>query len=218
MKVFARGRAIAEDSIAVNRDAGIRRQFRVPGLRSTVLSILAASLLLLPSQAHAQGPGLGNLTYGPNEMFKAISVINSPNGHGKVAMVNGYLMVIYSSDGGGNSGNGGIEFWDVSDPRNPSWSPAPAPQTPTPTASLAPVPPTPSRNPTSSPTQTSVLIVAQAATAATIVPPTSTPESAPGTGCTRKVGQATGVDVGLLLVGLILPGLGIVRIRGRPGV
>ena len=119
MKVFARGRAIAEDSSAVNRDAGIRRQFRVPGLRSTVLSILAASLLLLPSQAHAQGPGLGNLTYGPNEMFKAISVINSPNGHGKVAMVNGYLMVIYSSDGGGNSGNGGIEFWDVSDPRNP---------------------------------------------------------------------------------------------------
>ena len=100
----------------------------------------------------------------------------------------------------------------------PTASPAPAPQTPTPTASLAPVPPTPSRNPTSSPTQTSVLIVAQAATAATIVPPTSTPESAPGTGCTRKVGQATGVDVGLLLVGLILPGLGIVRIRGRPGV
>lgn len=34
-------------------------------------------------------------------------------------MVNGYLMVIYSSDGGGSSGNGGIEFWDVSDPHNP---------------------------------------------------------------------------------------------------
>jgi len=34
-------------------------------------------------------------------------------------MVNGYLMVIYSSDGGGISENGGIEFWDVSDPSNP---------------------------------------------------------------------------------------------------
>jgi len=68
---------------------------------------------------HAQGPGLGNLTYDSNELFKPISLIQSPHGHGNAAMVNGYLMTIYSSDGGGTSSDGGIEFWDVSDPRNP---------------------------------------------------------------------------------------------------
>ena len=35
-------------------------------------------------------------------------------------MVQGYLMVIYSSDGGGNDTNGGIEFWNLSDPTNPT--------------------------------------------------------------------------------------------------
>ena len=35
-------------------------------------------------------------------------------------MVNGYLMVIYSSDGGGSANDGGIEFWNVSNPRAPS--------------------------------------------------------------------------------------------------
>ena len=63
-----------------------------------------------------------------------------------------------------------------------------------------------------------VAIVAQASTPGTIVPPTSTPKSSPGTSCNKKVGQAPGVDVGLLLLGLILPGLRIVRIRKRPRV
>lgn len=73
-----------------------------------------------PPHPVTQGPGLGNLNYRSSEVFSPISVIKSPDGHGNVAMVNGYLMVIYSSDGGGDSGDGGIEFWDVSDPRNPS--------------------------------------------------------------------------------------------------
>ena len=34
-------------------------------------------------------------------------------------MVNGYLLVIYASDGGENREDQGIEFWDVSDPRTP---------------------------------------------------------------------------------------------------
>jgi DNA-binding beta-propeller fold protein YncE len=70
-------------------------------------------------RVQALGPGLGNLTYSTDELFQPVGIVQSPRGHGNVAMVNGYLMVIYSSDGGGDSGNGGIEFWDVSDPRNP---------------------------------------------------------------------------------------------------
>lgn len=51
--------------------------------------------------------------------MRQIGAIDSPEGHGNVAMVGGYLMVIYSSDGGGRSRDGGIEFWDVSNPRQP---------------------------------------------------------------------------------------------------
>ncbi len=101
------------------------------------LASLAALLLLLagvaPAPARAaDGPGLGNLQYDASELFQPISVILSepfrplgpggpgiPVGHGNVVMVNGYLMVITSFDSGGISAIGTIEFWDVSDPRNP---------------------------------------------------------------------------------------------------
>jgi hypothetical protein len=83
------------------------------------LTFLALILASADSRVHAQGPGLGNISYNSSELFKRISVIKSPKGHGNVAMVNGYLMVIYSSDGGGTSRDGGIEFWDVSNPRKP---------------------------------------------------------------------------------------------------
>ncbi len=66
------------------------------------------------------GPGLGNLNYNQNQVFEPIGFIESPQGHGNVTMVQGYLMAIYSSDGGGNDSNGGIEFWNVADPANPS--------------------------------------------------------------------------------------------------
>jgi DNA-binding beta-propeller fold protein YncE len=66
------------------------------------------------------GPGLGNLTYSEDELFTPVAVLQSPRGHGNAAMVAGYLMVIYSSDGGGRSGDGGIDLWDVSDPRAPA--------------------------------------------------------------------------------------------------
>ena len=68
----------------------------------------------------AAGPGLGNVSFDADELFSPIATISSPRGHGNVAMVNGYLMVIYSSDSGGGAGDGGIEFWDVSNPRNPT--------------------------------------------------------------------------------------------------
>lgn len=81
----------------------------------------AASALLLPSIARAQvGPGLGNLSYAPNEVFTPVGYIESPHGHGNVTMVQGYLLVLYSSDGGGDESDGGIELWDVSNPRAPT--------------------------------------------------------------------------------------------------
>ncbi len=77
-------------------------------------------LLLLPVWAQAAGPGLGNLTYSTGELWRPISVLDSPQGgHGNVAMVNGYLMVISASDGAVETNAGGIEFWDVSNPRRP---------------------------------------------------------------------------------------------------
>jgi len=80
----------------------------------------SATVTLTVNEApNNDGPGLGNLTYSASELFQPASIIDSPEGHGNVSMVNGYLMVPYSRDGGGQPDNGGIEFWDVSDPRNP---------------------------------------------------------------------------------------------------
>ena len=50
-------------------------------------------------------------------MGKPLSLIKNREGHGWVAMHRGYLVVIFSKDGG--KGNGGISFVDVSDPRKP---------------------------------------------------------------------------------------------------
>ena len=97
--------------------------FRLLSIASAVgVVLLAAVTILAPAiieRVHAQGPGLGNLSYNSSDLFKPVGLIKSPRGHGNAAMVNGYLMIIYSRDGGGTSGDGGIEFWDVSDPRNP---------------------------------------------------------------------------------------------------
>lgn len=82
--------------------------------------LIALSLLIAGPTAAQTGPGLGNQTYSQSQVFSPIGFIESPQGHGNVAMVQGYLMTIYSSDGGGNSGNGGIEFWDVSNPAAPT--------------------------------------------------------------------------------------------------
>ncbi len=43
----------------------------------------------------------------------------SPHGQDNVAIVNGYMLVIYSSDGGGTPDEGGIDFWNVANPRSP---------------------------------------------------------------------------------------------------
>jgi hypothetical protein len=73
--------------------------------------------------ALAAGPGLGNLTYAPNEHLSTIATFTSanaaPRGHGFVAMHNGYLVVIFSNDGGGGNGSGGFTFYNISNPRSP---------------------------------------------------------------------------------------------------
>jgi DNA-binding beta-propeller fold protein YncE len=65
------------------------------------------------------GPGLGNLAYSDAELFVPAGFVQSPEGHGNATMIGGYLMALYSSDGGGSPRDGGIDFWDVSDPRAP---------------------------------------------------------------------------------------------------
>lgn len=62
---------------------------------------------------------VGSLPFAPGELGEPISLIESPGGHGSVAVVDGHLMVIDSSDSGGSPDDGGIEFWDLSDPRAP---------------------------------------------------------------------------------------------------
>jgi MYXO-CTERM domain-containing protein len=82
-------------------------------------AVLVAVLLAAPVWATI-GPGLGNPAFSQSELFTPVGFIDSPGGHGNVTMVQGYLMVITSSDGGGRDTDGGVEFWDVSDPRAPT--------------------------------------------------------------------------------------------------
>ncbi|MCK6546234.1 Ig-like domain-containing protein [Myxococcota bacterium] len=83
------------------------------------ISLQLAALALTGTAIAQTGPGLGNLTYSSGEVFSPVGYIESPEGHGNVTMVQGYLLVIYSSDGGGGPNDGGIELWDVSNPRVP---------------------------------------------------------------------------------------------------
>src|SRR6185295_20397420 len=79
---------------------------------------------LSASRLWADGPGLGNLTYASNELFSTIATFtstnNAPRGHGFVAMHKGYLVVIFSNDGGGGNGSGGFSFYNISNPRSPT--------------------------------------------------------------------------------------------------
>src|SRR5687768_18399382 len=88
--------------------------FRAAFVALVVVTALAAHT------ARAVGPGLGNVAFSANQVFAPVGFIESAEGHGNVTMVNGYLMVITSSDGGGNASNGAIEFWDVSNIAAPS--------------------------------------------------------------------------------------------------
>jgi MYXO-CTERM domain-containing protein len=81
---------------------------------------LLASLTVAMS-AHADGPGLGNLTYTAAEVFKPIAQINgalgAPRAHGTMHMHRGYLAIVYAPDSGKSFG--GFSFFDMSNPRAP---------------------------------------------------------------------------------------------------
>ncbi len=82
------------------------------------VSVLLATLIGCLSQpSSGQGPGLGNLTYTSSEVGKTLGLIVNREGHGWVAMHRGYLVVIFSRDGG--LGDGAISMVDVSNPRSP---------------------------------------------------------------------------------------------------
>lgn len=77
------------------------------------------------------GPGLGSQTYDGADLYLSVSEIspdaggplgvNTQYGYNLAHMVNGYLVTVFAQDGGGVNGDtrGGIQFWDVSDPKNP---------------------------------------------------------------------------------------------------
>ena len=90
-------------------------------MKQAIIALVLATFNLVTIAGYAnQGPGLPTNTFAEDKEFTILSTIESRKGHGNVAMVNGYLMVIYSSDAGGNDSNGGIEFWDISNPESPT--------------------------------------------------------------------------------------------------
>ncbi len=77
-------------------------------------------LLLLPGLLSAQvGPGLGNLSYTSDELYKSIWKYTEINHMGSTmaTMHNGYMITTFHPDSG--KPPGGILVWDVSNPRKP---------------------------------------------------------------------------------------------------
>ncbi|HET7792932.1 MAG TPA: Ig-like domain-containing protein [Rhizobacter sp.] len=93
------------------------------GVRShATAALFCLSLCTLHAPAHADGPGLPNLSYSSSEVFKPLTILNSDvggsaRGHGTVQMVNGYLFVPFGRDSGASGG--GFSFYDMSNPRAP---------------------------------------------------------------------------------------------------
>ncbi|MBK7974865.1 MAG: hypothetical protein IPK07_16815 [Deltaproteobacteria bacterium] len=87
-----------------------------------------------PRLATRSGPGLGNLTYEPAELFTAIARVDESNdipaqaslkpfGTNVATMVDGWFFTLFAPDSG--FGPGGLLFYDVSDPRHPEARQAP---------------------------------------------------------------------------------------------
>jgi len=78
--------------------------------------------LLFPCRLAADGPGLGNFTYAPEEVLSTVArfekTTGAPYGHGIVTMHKGYLVVPFALDAGGGRDSGGFAFYDVSNPRS----------------------------------------------------------------------------------------------------
>lgn len=93
--------------------------------------LLALTGTLVSQTEPNPGPGLGNLSYTGGELFGEISRIgphdggslgvSTSYGYNLAHMVNGYMVTVFAEDGGGVRGDkrGGIQFYDVSNPRSP---------------------------------------------------------------------------------------------------
>lgn len=87
------------------------------------LAALYTGMLPHATRSQAMGPGLGNLTYSPTELFTSIGPIQAVSKSGRKKGINvtslfkGYLLFGYGEDSG-NPG-GGFAFWDISNPRSP---------------------------------------------------------------------------------------------------
>lgn len=82
--------------------------------------VLLNGMLALPSLLFAQaGPGLGNLSYSSNELYKGIWTFTEVNHYGSniATMQNGYMLTTFTPDSG--KPPGGILVWDVSNPKKP---------------------------------------------------------------------------------------------------
>jgi len=90
-------------------------------LRRALLASVSVAALVASATARADGPGLGNLTYGEAEVFKQIARLDTSNGapraHGTIHMHRGYLAMVYAPDSGKSFG--GFSFFDLSNPRAP---------------------------------------------------------------------------------------------------
>jgi len=76
---------------------------------------LHSPLAFAQYEATADGPGLPNRSYPPQEVFTVIAKIDAsnsaPRAHGTASMHKGWLVIIYSDDG---EANGGFSFYDFS--------------------------------------------------------------------------------------------------------
>ncbi|MEP4534294.1 MAG: NPCBM/NEW2 domain-containing protein [Cyclobacteriaceae bacterium] len=83
-------------------------------------SFLTIWLLLASANSlFSQGPGIGNLTYTDDELFRPIWIYEDETHYGSnvATMLNGYLVTTIAPDSG--QPPGGILVFDVSDPRSP---------------------------------------------------------------------------------------------------
>lgn len=89
-------------------------------LRLLLLLLLGYLAVSLPN-AQAQGPHIGNRSYGPDQLMQIQSQLDSSNGapnlHSSVIFNGGYVVEVYSSEG--DQPQSGIAVYDLSDPSHP---------------------------------------------------------------------------------------------------
>ena len=89
------------------------------------LSELTYALIVQRAADSAAESRLGNVPFEADELWKPVAVLRSLRyhpkrpGHGKAFVVGGYYNLIWDTDRGGQTNFGGVDVFDLSDPRNP---------------------------------------------------------------------------------------------------